>query len=67
LDTCKQIGMSKDGPVWGFDLENVGSEFQIGFTRRIALLKGPFQGHPVVQLEFQATVPWLLTEEEPES
>ncbi len=53
--------------MWGFDLEKVGAEFEMGFTHRIGLLKDPFKGHPVVQLEFQATVPWLLTEEEPES
>jgi hypothetical protein len=67
LDACKQIGTTKDAPVWGFDLEKVSAEFKMGFTQRIGLLKEPFQGHPIVQIEFQATVPWVLTEEEPES
>jgi hypothetical protein len=53
--------------VWGFDLEKVGAGFKMGFTQRIGLLKEPFHGHPIVQIEFQATVPWVLTEEEPES
>ena len=63
LDACKQIGTTRHGPVWGFDLVKVGAEFEMGFTHRIGLLKEPFQGHSVVQLEFQATVPWLLAEE----
>jgi hypothetical protein len=67
LDACKQIGTTRDGPVWGFDLEKVGAGFELGFTHRIGLLREPFHGHSVVQLEFRATVPWLLTEEEPES
>jgi hypothetical protein len=67
VDACKQIRTSKDGSVWGFDLEKVGDEFEIGFTHRIGLLEEPFKGHGVVQLEFRATAPWLLTEEEPDS
>jgi hypothetical protein len=62
-DASKQITTN----AWGFDLEKVSAEFELGFTHRIGLLKEPFQGHPVVQLEFQAAVPWVLTGEEPES
>ena len=67
LDACKQTGTTGNGPVWGFDLEKIGTEFEMGFTHRIGLLEEPFKGHSVVQLEFQATVPWLLSEEEPGS
>jgi hypothetical protein len=66
LDACKEIGRTKDGPVWGFDLEEVGARFKMGFTRRIGLLQKPFKEQPVVQLEFQAIVPWLLAEPERE-
>jgi hypothetical protein len=66
-DAAKQIGTTKAGPVWGFDLEKVGADFELGFTQRIGLLEKPFEGHPVLQLEFQAKVPWLLLEAEPET
>jgi hypothetical protein len=66
-DAARQIGTTQAGPVWGFDLEKVGVDFELGFTHRIGLLEKPFEGQPVVQLEFQATVPWLLPEEEPGS
>lgn len=60
-DAAKQIGAS----AWSFDLEEVSPAFKMGFTRRIGLLEAPFKGHPVVQLEFQAEVPWVLAEPEP--
>ena len=62
-DAARQIAAN----AWGFDLEKVSSDFELGFTDRIGLLKEPFKGYPVVQLEFQAAVPWLLAEAEPES
>jgi hypothetical protein len=61
-DAARQIGTRA---AWTFDLEEVGPSFKLGFTRRIGLLKEPFHGHPVVQLEFQAEVPWVLAEPEP--
>ena len=61
-DAAKQIGTTS---AWSFDLEEVSPAFKMGFTRRIGLLKAPFKGHPIVQLEFQAEVPWLLSEPEP--
>lgn len=61
-DAAKQIGATA---AWSFDLEEVSLGFKLGFTRRIGLLKAPFKGHPVVQLEFQAEVPWVLAEPEP--
>jgi hypothetical protein len=33
-----------------------------GFTERIALLPDSFKGRPVVQLEFETIVPWVLKE-----
>lgn len=47
------------------DLEVVEGDFRLGFTNRVALLRDPFRGHPIVQLEFETTVPWLLSEPEP--
>jgi hypothetical protein len=35
---------------------------QFGFTERVALLPDSFKGYPIVQLEFETTVPWVLKE-----
>jgi hypothetical protein len=40
-----------------------GLEF--GFTVSLALVREVFQGLPLVQLEFQTRVPWVLAEPEP--
>jgi|SRR5579862_3228458 len=61
-DASRQIAAN----AWAFDLEKVDERFQLGFTSRIALLDKSFASLPVVQLEFQAIVPWLLAEPEPE-
>jgi len=61
-DASKQIGSN----LWTFDLVAVGADFRLGFSDRVALLEDPFKGHQVVQLEFEATAPWLLDEAEPE-
>jgi hypothetical protein len=60
-DAAKQIATN----AWGFDLEKISGEFELGFTNRIGLLRDHFKGHPIVQLEFQAVVPWLLADPEP--
>jgi hypothetical protein len=31
----------------------------IGFTTRLALVPETFEGQPLVQLEFEATIPWV--------
>jgi hypothetical protein len=46
--------------VWTFDLEETTERFKVGFTHRIGLLNKTFEGCPVVQVEFQAIVPWVL-------
>jgi hypothetical protein len=61
-DALKQIGATS---AWSFDLEEISPGFKLGFTRRIGLLEAPFKGRPVVQLEFEAVVPWVLAEPEP--
>jgi hypothetical protein len=48
------------------DLEPLTEHFGVGFTRRVALVRAPFAGLSLVQLEFLAQVPWVL-EEPPES
>jgi hypothetical protein len=35
----------------------------IGFTTKIALLPDSFEGYPIVQLEFETVVPWVLEEQ----
>ena len=55
-DAWKQVGANS----WHGDTEPDFGLDGLGFTNRIALLPEAFKGHPVVQLEFQTTVPWVL-------
>jgi len=60
-DASRQIAST----AWTFDLEKVGESFELGFTHRLGLLPSTFRSLPIVQLEFQATIPWVLSEPEP--
>jgi hypothetical protein len=40
--------------------------FEIGFTAKVALVPEAFRSYPLIQLEFQTGVPWILAEPEPE-
>lgn len=55
-DAWKQVGQAS----WVGDLERYLGKSELGFSNSIALLPDSFQGHPVVQLEFHVTVPWVL-------
>ncbi len=56
--------MDKDRRQLG--LANVTDDFAIGFTEQTALVWEPFGGQPLVQVEFQACLPWGLEENEPD-
>jgi hypothetical protein len=60
-DGAKPIGES----LWKPDLEKVTEDFSLGFTSRVELLKKPFEGKPIVQVEFTANLPWLVSAPEP--
>lgn len=60
-DASRQIAPN----AWAFDMEKVNDRFELCFTRRIGLLSKVFEGHPVLQLEFIAIVPWVLPEPGP--
>ena len=49
-----------DDNLWRGDSEPHLGLAGLGFTKRIALLPDAFQEHPIVQLEFQTPVPWVL-------
>jgi hypothetical protein len=55
-DAAKQIGERN----WQPDLERTTDDFNLGFSSRVALIRKPFAGLPIVQLEFSAKVPWVL-------
>jgi hypothetical protein len=57
--------LSSDATVWRPDLESESENFGLGFTSRLHLLREPFKGSPLVQLEFNAHVPWILEAKEP--
>jgi len=52
--------------VWRPDLESESENFGLGFTARVHLVREPFKGSPLVQLEFNAHVPWILEAKEPQ-
>ena len=51
--------------VWQPVLEKITEDFSLGFSSRIGLLRKPFEGSPVVQVEFTANVPWVIRAPEP--
>jgi hypothetical protein len=51
-----------DENTWHGDLESGFGLSGIGFTSRIHLLPDAFADRPVVQLEFETIVPWVLVE-----
>jgi hypothetical protein len=51
--------------LWQPDLEATNDNFSLGFSTRLALVREPFAGLPLVQLEFTAKAPWVLTATEP--
>jgi len=55
-DAWRQVGEM----AWTADTDPLYGLSGLGFTDRIALLPEAFKGHPVVQLEFQTKVPWVL-------
>jgi hypothetical protein len=44
-----------------YDLERIGVDFDFGFTSNIALVPAPFGDNPILQLEFQTRIPWVLS------
>ena len=59
-DAWRQV--DKEGKSFTGELEPFTDHFQVGFTSRVALLPEPFQGKPVVQMEFETYIPWVLAE-----
>lgn len=60
-DATKQIGDN----LWQPDLEAANENFSFGFSSRLELVRKPFTGVPLVQLEFTAKIPWVLPSPEP--
>jgi hypothetical protein len=61
-----EAGEDALAPSGAIDLERVNDDFSIGFSARTALVSPSFSRSPVVQMEFSAQVPWVLSESEPE-
>lgn len=49
-----------------FDLEPINGRFAIGFTTHVALVPKAFGDQPVIQVEFEAKIPWIIKDTEPE-
>jgi hypothetical protein len=50
---------------WDQAFEKLNGKIELGFTNRVSLVRKPFEGDNLVQLEFGTRVPWVI--EEPES
>ena len=61
-DAARQVAEN----LWQVDLEAIDENFSLGFSSRLGLVRKPFAGLPVVQLEFSAKVHWILPSSEPE-
>jgi hypothetical protein len=60
-DATKQIAEN----AWQPDLEEADRYFSVGFSSHLALVQKSFSGFPLVQLEFSAEVPWVISALEP--
>jgi hypothetical protein len=60
-DAAKQVAEN----IWQPDLEETSEYFSLGFSSRLGLVREPFAGLLLVQLEFTAKVPWVLATAEP--
>lgn len=59
--------MNWNGASGTFRFEELVPGLDFGFSARLALVRKVFAGLPLVQLEFQTRVPWVLTEPEPDA
>lgn len=61
-DSSVLISNLEEFRAYSFNLEPVGDRFDVGFTDRdIGLYHETFSQHPLVQIEFMAELPWLLS------
>jgi hypothetical protein len=47
------------------DFEHISPTLSIGFHTDVVLVRPPFTGFPLVQLEISVELPWVITAEEP--
>jgi hypothetical protein len=52
--------------LWRSALEEIADGFSLGFTSKLSLVPKSFDGLQVLQLEFNAQLPWTLETKEPE-
>jgi hypothetical protein len=60
-----EVGADAMRPGGALELEPLTKHFSWGLTSNVSLVRPPFAGLPLVQLEFSAQVPWVL-EDHPE-
>jgi hypothetical protein len=62
------VGRIEDGPDTAFAWfsERFTSGFMLGFTRTAVVVEDAFHGLAIAQLEFFATIPWVLDEPNPD-
>lgn len=53
--------VEQDSPKWSLRKESLTEQFKFGFTTHLALVSKEFP-QPVLQLEINANIPWVLVE-----
>jgi hypothetical protein len=51
---------------WTSAFERLTGETEFGFTNRLDLVRDPFKGRRLIQLDFLTRVPWVIDAPEPE-
>ena len=66
---CRRPTCSSHHPAGSgtFCFEELVPGLEFGFSVRLDLVRAVFAGLPIVQLEFQTRVPWVLAEAEPDA
>jgi hypothetical protein len=54
--------MHMEGTTGRFHFEQLAPGFEFGLSRHLALVRSAFGSGPLVQLEFQTHIPWVLDE-----
>ncbi|MBM4362398.1 MAG: hypothetical protein FJ104_06935 [Deltaproteobacteria bacterium] len=56
---------SGSGPAGCADFSELSETLSVCLHTELALVREPFEGLPLVQLEFRAELPWVISAEEP--
>jgi len=62
IDFSREVGPESYVP----DLELLSPHLSVGFCSRCDLVREPFRDLPLIQLDLQAELPWVISAPEPD-